>query len=66
MPFQMPPIHNLQFPAQGHFNPGLPPFNTGGRYIARGYGHSGQSAGGCDRGRGRNNRGRLPFAEQVA
>jgi hypothetical protein len=29
-PFQMPPTQNLQIPAQGHFNPGPPPFNTGG------------------------------------
>jgi hypothetical protein len=39
--FHMPPIQNLQILAQGNFNPGIPPFNAGGRYNARGYGRSG-------------------------
>jgi hypothetical protein len=37
-PFHMPPIQNLQIPAQGNFTPGTPPSNAGGRYNARGYG----------------------------
>ncbi len=65
-PFHMPPIQNLQIPAQGNFNPGMPPFNAGGRYNARGYGQSGQSAGGRSHGRGCHHRGQLPFAEQIA
>ncbi len=66
MPFYMPPIQNLQIPAQGNFNPSTPRFNTGGRYNDRGDGWSGQSAGGHGCGRGRHHRGCLPFAEQIA
>ncbi len=65
-PFHMPPIQKLQIPAQGNFNPGTPPFNAGGRYNARGYGQIGQCAGGRGHGRGRQHRGHLPFAEQMA
>jgi hypothetical protein len=64
--FHMPLIQNLQIPAQGNFNPGPPPFDTGRRYNATGYGQSGQSAGGRGCGRGHQNHGRLPFAEQMA
>ncbi len=45
-PFHVPPIQSLQIPTQGNVNPGTPLFDTGGRYNARGYGQSGQSAGG--------------------
>ncbi len=65
-PFHMPPFQNLQIPAQGNFNPGTSPFNAGGRYNARGYGQSSQSAGGRSRGCGCHHWGGLPFAEQIA
>ncbi len=65
-PFHMPPIQNLQILAQGNFNPGTPPINARGRYNARGYGRSGQSVGGCGRGRGCQHHGCLPFSEQMA
>jgi hypothetical protein len=66
MPFYMLPIQNLQILGQGNFNPGMHPFIAGGRYNARGYGQSGQSAGGCCRGCGYHHRSRYPLAEQMA